>query len=225
MGAQSSYEWECSVLGEPSVYPTHPLIVALAVMERFESLEHANEPSDRTQSCKARTDEFIQGAGCAVTCGLQVLKKACEGGDAGVREAIGIASAYWDDWEGQNDRNAPDAKHGRAQATRIEPAFKDRVVRWSKGELWASPWRLRRGPSFKGNRFHRFPDLLPTWQAEFICEMLRTERKEVGLADCGGGWFALCVAGDDASRRERVRRSTVLSRTAAMKTMRTRQEG
>lgn len=225
MGNDSSYEWESELLGEPSIYPTHPLIVALAVMERFESLDHANEPSDRTQSCKARTDGFVPGAGCAVTCGLNVLSIMSRRGAVAEHEAIDVAKSYWDDWEQQSEKNVSDARHGRQQAERVEGVFVERAQQWFDGKLWPSRWRLARGvSSFAGNRFHRFPDLMQPWQRDFVSEMQRAEGKEVGLASCGGGWFALCVAGDDASRRERVRRSAVVERTAALKRKKTWRE-
>lgn len=68
-----------------------------------------------------------------------------------------------------------------------------------------------------GNCYHRFLGMLPVWQQDYIREMKRTSGRDVGFAACGGGWYALNVEGDVATRKPRVRQKDVVAMMATLK--------
>lgn len=67
------------------------------------------------------------------------------------------------------------------------------------------------------NKFHRFLSLLPAWQQAYIQEYKRVHAKDVGLAMCGGGWYAVYFEDDAATLKRRVRKGQVLQLTEELK--------
>lgn len=68
--------------------------------------------------------------------------------------------------------------------------------------------------SMDGNQFHRFIEMLPPWQKDYIREFKRTSGKEAGFEAAGGGWYVLSIEGALPSK---VRMKQVLAMTEALK--------
>lgn len=140
MSTMQTYDWEQLFLTEHAVYPGHPLITATMIMDRYESLAHANFRPEGKDFGNALGDNFIPGAGCAVGSALRVLQVAQ--GPGGVEAAKAIAADYWDGWERQHANNKGPAAKGRMQAERILPEFVARLEGWTSGRPLPSKYRL-----------------------------------------------------------------------------------
>lgn len=140
MSTMQTHDWEQAALTEHAVYPGHPLITATMIMDRYESLAHAEFRPEGMDYGNALADNFIPGAGCAVHSALRVLQVAQ--GPGGVEAAKALAADYWDGWECQSEKNKPEAAHGRLQAERILPHFVARLEAWKAGRPLPSEYRL-----------------------------------------------------------------------------------
>lgn len=134
-----AYQWENEVLGERVEFPGHPTILAIMVMDRYESFDHAGAREEGAHYYNATRDGFIVGAGCAVSSTMDVLKLAIE---KGPEAAFIEAKRYWQGWENQSPSNKDRAAFGREQAERVKPLFLQRLASWQNCQLEPSKWRL-----------------------------------------------------------------------------------
>lgn len=111
--------------GEWPVYPGHPLVLAMAIMEVYPSYELANATTEHGW-CEALGDCRIPGAGCHVSAAMRTLKLGAEG--AGIDEMVAYAHSYWE--EGRAGGHHKNIEAGRAQAEEALPRFRELASRW-----------------------------------------------------------------------------------------------
>lgn len=56
------------------------------------------------------------------------------------------------------------------------------------------------------------------WMQEYAAQLKRTAGMNCRFAACGGGWYALYIDNETATKRPRVRRSQILEMTAELAT-------
>ncbi len=120
-----TYRWQMEHLGEGVAYPGHPLVLATIIMCTFETFPKADEPT-RHGWCQALADGRVPGAGDHVVGAMRVLRIGHEGGT--VDAMVSEAQRYWDD--GQAGGHVKNIDSGRAQAEKIEAAFRSRASEW-----------------------------------------------------------------------------------------------
>lgn len=108
------------------IYPGHPLVIALHIMQTYPSYDAANAPTEDGW-CAAVGDIRIPGAGDHVTAAMQVL--GMRRGGASVDQMIEAARGYWLGARagGHRDRIAP----GQEQAEQLTEQFKAAASNWS----------------------------------------------------------------------------------------------
>lgn len=139
MPSTDTYAWAEAMLGEHIQYPGHPLVLACMIMDRYPDLALATEISAGADFSNAQRDSFLPGTGCAVTAALTTLRLAAEKGEDA---AIAHAAWYWDGWERQSTTNGEKASRGRAQATKMCPAFLARLKLWGSDQDQGSLYRV-----------------------------------------------------------------------------------
>lgn len=137
--------WAEDVFGQgvTIVYPTHPIVGACLIMDRYENWNHAIERAPGSSFGNAMSDNFIPGAGDAVATALDVLKL----GQLDVDAAVNHAREYWDAWERQSpERHRANAAEGRVQADLLLERFALRVKQWGTEDDpgRSSPYRQKR---------------------------------------------------------------------------------
>lgn len=111
--------------GEWPVYPGHPLVLALAIMEVFDGFDEANAPTGHGW-CAALGDSRIPGAGCHVGAAIRTLKLGAEGKD--VEAMVCFATDYWE--SGQAGGHHKNVAAGRDQALKAIPRFRELAAVW-----------------------------------------------------------------------------------------------
>lgn len=111
--------------GDWPVYPGHPLVLAVAIMEVFPSFEAANKRTEHGW-CEALSDHRIPGAGDHVGAAMRVLKLGADGRSAS--EMIEFAREYWD--RGNAGGHHKNVEAGRAQSKAAEARFCQLAQAW-----------------------------------------------------------------------------------------------
>lgn len=111
--------------GEWPVYPGHPLVLAVAIMELFPSFDEANKPTERGW-CEALADSSIPGAGDHVGAAMRVLQMGSDGRSED--DMIQYARDYWD--RGNAGGHHKYVEPGQAQSKAAEPRFRELVKAW-----------------------------------------------------------------------------------------------
>jgi len=140
--AESSQAWALELFGESPIYPGHPVLVGILIMDRYASYAHATAVAPDSPYANALRDGFIPGAGCAVHAALDCLKRALPGTADSRTAALAEAERYWENWEHQSARNGPSAAIGRRQAEHAHERYFERVEAWRTGKLPLCPYRL-----------------------------------------------------------------------------------
>lgn len=139
MSNQHTYLWEQEHLGAPAAYPTHPLVMACMVVDRYPSLAAACQVDPKSQFTNASRDDFLPGSGDAVHCGLDILRLLQQGQ---AELAWQHAERYWDVVE-QNFPNRPEENPlGREQGERIRERLLKRMAVWETPQDPGSPYRV-----------------------------------------------------------------------------------
>ena len=118
------HQLQRDVLGEPFVYPGHPVTLALLVIHAFPSLDAAEAKGKEFPA--ALESGQIPGAGGNVYSALALLRHLRDG--MAWREAVEIADGAWkscDDHYGSERW-----KRGQEQADRLKLGLHDRVGAW-----------------------------------------------------------------------------------------------
>lgn len=113
--------------GESIVYPGHPLVLATAIMQVFQSYMEANKSTEQGYSAALR-DSRIPGSGCHVQAAMSTLSLGARGGD--IDTMIVYAKQYWEEGRAGGHDRYVDA--GIAQAKKIEPYFRAFAAEWFK---------------------------------------------------------------------------------------------
>ena len=114
------------VIGEWSVYPGHPLVLATTIMAVFPDFLSANKPTEQGW-CVALSDGRIPGAGDHVGGAMSCLKIGSEGGT--VEQMIEFANRYWVD--GNAGGHHKSVQRGIEQAAAIEAKFRELASTWA----------------------------------------------------------------------------------------------
>jgi hypothetical protein len=141
MATSDTFTWERSVLGEHIVYPSHPLVLACMIMERYQSFAHAarNDSGDKHGFSNASSDSFIPGAGCAVSSSMRALELGLSGNtDA----AIALAHDYIEGYRRQNASNEADSDQAQRQGEKVKERFLSHIKVWGTPAMPESPVRL-----------------------------------------------------------------------------------
>lgn len=126
MGSMRGWELEQRLLGDHSVYPGHPLVIALLVSHLYEDLSSAMEPTEFGWPAAVGSND-VPGGGGEVRAGLDVLVSIATG-ERTVDEAIQWGDARWQESKagGHVNKVVP----GQEQADRIKPLLRDRLETW-----------------------------------------------------------------------------------------------
>ena len=111
-----------SVLGEPVVYPGHPIALALLIMAKYPSLEAAETKNG--QYSAALSDQDIPGAGGNVWMALDLLRMCRQ---VPVPEALALIEQRWNN-QGPADRPEVVVRQGQ----RCLAAFVKNAPEWLK---------------------------------------------------------------------------------------------
>lgn len=118
------------------VYPGHPLVIAVAIMETYDSLDAANERTEHADgfSCpEALSDSRIPGAGGCVYSALDLLNHI-RIGHRDIEGFIEAADELWGDIDG-NVRNYPQKyQAGLDNAALHKDRFRELAATWNFGE-------------------------------------------------------------------------------------------
>lgn len=118
------------------VYPGHPLVIAVAIMEHYDSLEAANKRyrSPDGWSCpEALSDGRIPGAGGCVYSALDLLNHI-RIGHRDIDGFVEAADELWGDIDG-NVQNYPEKhKEGLDNAAQHQARFRELAAGWDFGE-------------------------------------------------------------------------------------------
>jgi hypothetical protein len=107
-----------SVLGEPVVYPGHPVALAVLIMAKYPSLEAAETGSH----CAALSDQDIPGAGGNVWMALDLLRMCRQ---VPVSEALELIERRWNN---QTEADRPEVVV--LQGQRCLAAFVEKAPEW-----------------------------------------------------------------------------------------------
>lgn len=113
-----------SVSLKDSVYPGHPVCIAVAIMERYASFEQATQ-SNGDAPPAALVDQAIRGAGGNVYAGLDLLKHSLAGHD---ELALAAAQRYW--MNSAEPFGADRVAAGDEQARAAIPRLQELLARW-----------------------------------------------------------------------------------------------
>lgn len=111
-----------SVLGEPVVYPGHPVALAVLIMAKYPSLEAAETKTG--SHCAALSDQDIPGAGGNVWMALDLLRMCRQ---VPVSEALELIERRWNN---QTEADRPEVVG--LQGHRCLAAFVKNAPEWLK---------------------------------------------------------------------------------------------
>jgi len=113
---------------ENFVYPGQPLVVALQVMEMFESWSAASARTEHGWPA-ALSHSGVGGAGCAVYNALELLKRI----QAGLKteEAVVVSREMWRRYVGHQDSYKDRVQPGLDAQLELEPKFVEKAKVWS----------------------------------------------------------------------------------------------
>ena len=132
--------WEDTHVGEALANPTHPVAMACMVMDRYESLAHAQAKSKGAGCGNALADDFLPGSGCAVQAGLDVLKLAQAGNLQG---AYALAERYWRNVETNFPTREAANAAGRAQGEKLKALLESHLQVWGTERDAPSSYRVQ----------------------------------------------------------------------------------
>jgi len=114
------------------VYPGHPLVIAVHILENYESYDAANTyPEDKSayQCPAALSDERIPGAGGCVYSALDILK-CLKDGYWDVDKTIEEADKLWASIDGNAENHASVYGFGLEEAESLRDRFRAGVQKW-----------------------------------------------------------------------------------------------
>jgi hypothetical protein len=148
MTNRDTLKWAQENLGtEEIAYPTHPVVVACMVMDRYANLEQACSREPGAQYGRALQDDFIPGSGCAVWAGLDVLRHAQSGN---LSDALALAESYWENVARNFPQRPQENTLGRSQGAQLQAALQARLQVWGTENDKGSRYRrtpVPQGPS------------------------------------------------------------------------------
>ena len=126
MGTQRGYETEKRLLGRTTIYPGHPVVMALLITHLFDDLASAATPTEHGWSAAVGSSD-IPGGGGEVASGLNLLIKVAAG-ECSLDEAIAWGDERWalSKAGGHADRVEP----GQCQAELAKPLLRTRLQTW-----------------------------------------------------------------------------------------------
>lgn len=141
MPTNDTFAWERDVLGEHIVYPSHPIVLACMIMDRYQNLAHAtrNDSQDKYGFPNASSDHFIPGAGCAVRGAMRALEIAAT---VGSEAAFTQAYDYIENYRKQNVANEADAARAHLQCEKVKDRFVSHLAVWGTPDMPTSAVRL-----------------------------------------------------------------------------------
>lgn len=154
---QDSLNLECALFGRPATFPTHPLVVAWLVAERYPCLEMAIQRAVPSTYSAALTDGFVSGTGDAVVAGLETLALILQGK---IAEGCAHAEQYWSAWASQSTSSV-EAATRKSEEVRI--GLQQGAAALIRLMTITPYWGTERDPSL--NKPYRFPvakDATPT---------------------------------------------------------------
>ncbi len=118
---------ELELLGEPSVYPGHPVTIAWVIVNAFPSYEAAFAKTESGYAAALASGD-IPGAGGNVYAALDLLQRFREG--VPFDDAIAYSNRVWQSYtsDGFRDRREP----GQAQADKVTAQLRERASWWTR---------------------------------------------------------------------------------------------
>jgi hypothetical protein len=110
-----------TLLSEPVVFPGHPLVIALIIMERFSNLADALDERD-TGIARVLADPGVPGNSVSLDAAIGLLELGCAG--TTLDELVRHADTLW------RDASPGQLQQGLAQGNRFEALFRERASVW-----------------------------------------------------------------------------------------------
>lgn len=117
-----------SLLGEPAVYPGHPVTLAYLIVLTYPNLSAAQQFGQN--SSVVEEDQLLPGAGGHNACAVRLLADL-DCGDPW-EEVVARADEFWASCDGQRDSVQHQQRwlDGQAQADKIKPLLQASVLEW-----------------------------------------------------------------------------------------------
>lgn len=123
------HEYVRKISGDSIVYPGHPLVVALIIMNVFENFASATEMNGGSYNA-ALSSSDVPGAGDHVHAAISALKLGRNGASAD--EVIQYANNYWT--RGNAGGHSKNLKSGQEQSAACEAFFREKLKTWITAE-------------------------------------------------------------------------------------------
>lgn len=123
------YEYVRQISGDYTVYPGHPLVVALVIMNVFPDFASATEMNGHSYNA-ALSSSDVPGAGDHVRAAISALNLGRNG--ASVDEVIQFSNDYWT--RGNAGGHSKNLKDGQEQSAACEAHFREKLNPWLAAE-------------------------------------------------------------------------------------------